>query len=163
MSTLVLRRRRDPLADFDAIFRTALPPVTWAAGFTPAAEINRDGDDVVVRLELPGLDAERDITVEVDHGHLVVRGERRDERSDEATGRFLREVRYGAFRRSFSLPEHVTGDDLTASYDAGVLTVRIAGAHAGTTPRRIPVNGTGSGPADATVEPTESAQDEQAA
>ena len=53
----------------------------------------------------------------------------------------LGEIRYGAFRRSFSLPGHVTGDDVTANYDAGVLSIRVAGAYAGTTPRRIPVNG----------------------
>lgn len=139
MSTLVLRQRRDPFADFDAIFRTAFPPVTRVAGFTPAAEINRDGDDALVRLELPGLDAERDVTVEVDRGHLVVRGERRDERSDDSEGRMFREVRYGAFRRSFSLPAHVDADKLTADYDVGVVTVRVPGAYAGSTAKRIPV------------------------
>jgi HSP20 family protein len=118
MSTLVLRRR-DPFADIDALFRTVLTPVTRSVGFSPASEVSHDGEDAVVRIELPGLDAERDITVEVDRGHLVVRGERRDERADEKNGRTLREVRYGAFRRSFALPEHVTGDDVTASYDAG--------------------------------------------
>jgi HSP20 family protein len=161
MSTLVLRRR-DPFADFDALFRTALLPVSRSASFIPAAEVSRDGEDAVVRVELPGLDAERDVTVEVDRGHLVVRGERRDERSDQKNGRTLREVRYGAFRRSFALPEHVTGDDVTASYDAGVLSVRVSGAFAGTTPRRIPVNGAASGPADETADRAP-AEDEQAA
>jgi HSP20 family protein len=149
MSTLVLRRRRDPFADFDALFRTAFTPVIRSAGFSPAAEVTRDGETAVVRVELPGLDAERDITVEVDRGRLVVRGERRDERSEDTDGRVLREVRYGAFRRSFSLPEHVTSDDVSAHYDAGVLSMRIAGAYAGTTPRRIPVNGAAL-PADTT-------------
>jgi HSP20 family protein len=147
MSTVVLRRRRDPFADFDALFRTAFRPMSPSAGFSPAAEVSRDGDDAVVRVELPGLDAERDVTVEVDRGRLVVRGERRDERSDQTDGHVLREVRYGAFRRSFSLPEHVTADDVTASYDAGVLSVRVSGAFAGTTPQRIPVNAA-SGTAD---------------
>jgi HSP20 family protein len=150
MSTLVLRRRRDPFADFDALFRSAFTPVTRSVGFSPAAEVTRDGEDAVVRVELPGLDAERDVAVEVDRGRLVVRGERRDERSDEKDGRVLREVRYGSFRRSFSLPEHVTADDVTAGYDTGVLSVRVAGAYVGTTPRRIPVNGTSG----ATDEPT---------
>lgn len=141
MSTLVLRRRRDPFADFDALFRTAFGPVTRSTGFTPAAEVSRDGDDAIVQVEVPGLDAERDITVEIDRGHLIVRGERRDEHSAERNGRAVRELRYGAFRRSFSLPEHVTDDDVTARYDAGVLSIRVVGAYAGTTPRRIPVTG----------------------
>lgn len=135
MSTLSLWSRRDPFAEFDALFRAAREP----RGFVPAAEVERDGDDAVVRLELPGLDAERDVTVEIDGGRLVVRGERRDERTEERDGRSLREVRYGSFRRSFGLPAHVTADAVTASYDAGVLSVRIAGVHAGSGARQIPV------------------------
>jgi len=79
------------------------------------------------------------VHVEVDRGRLVIHGERRDEHSEQKDGRTLREVRYGAFRRSFGLPAHVTGDAISASYDAGVLTVRVAGAYAGTQAQRIAV------------------------
>lgn len=108
-------------------------------GFRPAAEIVKDGDDAVVRLELPGVDVEKDVTVELDQGRLVIHGERRDEHAQDQDGRALREVRYGAFRRSFQLPAHVTSDALSASYDAGVLTVRVAGAYAGTQAKRIAI------------------------
>jgi HSP20 family protein len=141
MSTLSLWTRRDPFADFDAQVRRAFGPVaTRPAGFVPAAEVTRDGDDAVVRVELPGLDAAKDITVEVDRGQLVVRGERRDERTEERDGRGLRGVRYGSFRRSFSLPEHVTAEAVSASYDAGVLSVRVAGAYRDAQPHRIAIN-----------------------
>jgi len=126
MGTLTLWTRREPLAR--------------VAGFVPAAEINRDGDDAVVRLELPGLDIDNDVTVEVERGHLVVRGERRDERTETDQGRSLREVRYGSFQRRFALPTHVTADAVSASYEAGVLSVRVAGAYAGTEARRIAVS-----------------------
>jgi HSP20 family protein len=99
------------------------------SGFSPAAEIVKDGDDAVVRLELPGVDVEKDVNVEVDKGRLVVHGERRDEHTEEENGRTLREIRYGSFRRSFKLPAHVTSEAVTASYDDGVLTVRVIGAH----------------------------------
>src|SRR5947199_3823353 len=102
MSSLSLWTRRDPFAEFDAIVRQAFAPAQ-ATAFTPAAEITREGDDAVVRLELTGVDVEKDVTVEIDRGHLVVRGERRDERAEERNGRTLREVRYGSFRRSFAL------------------------------------------------------------
>jgi HSP20 family molecular chaperone IbpA len=108
-------------------------------GFSPAAEIAKDGDDAVVRVELPGVDVEKDVSVEVDKGQLVIRGERRDERSEEKGGRTLSEVRYGSFRRSFKLPTHVTSDAISASYDAGVLTVRVAGAHKGAEAQRIAI------------------------
>lgn len=98
------------------------------SGFRPAAEIVKDGDDAVVRVELPGVDVDQDVKVEVDRGRLVIHGEHRDEHAEEKEGRTLREIRYGSFRRSFQLPAHVTGDAITASYDAGVLTVRVTGA-----------------------------------
>jgi HSP20 family protein len=108
-------------------------------GFTPAAEIVKDGEDAVVRVELPGVDVAKDVNVEVERGHLVIHGERRDERSEEKDGRTLREVRYGSFRRSFKLPAHVTSDAISASYDAGVLTVRVSGAHKGAEAQRIAI------------------------
>jgi HSP20 family protein len=107
--------------------------------FSPAAEIVKDGNDAVVRVELPGIDVEKDVNVDVDNGALVIHGERRDEHSEEKDGRTLHELRYGSFRRSFALPKHVSGDAVTASYDAGVLTVRVAGAYAGSEPRRIAI------------------------
>ena len=140
MKTVSLWTRRDPFADFDALVRNAFGPTARTTGFTPAAEVSRDGDDAVVRLELPGVDVTDDVTVEVDRGRLVVRGERRDERSEDKDGRTLREVRYGSFHRSFALPTHVTADAVSASYDAGILTVRVAGAHAGTQAHRIEIS-----------------------
>jgi HSP20 family protein len=110
-----------------------------AEGFNPAAEITKDGEDAVVRVELPGVDVEKDVNVEVDHGRLVIHGERRDEHAEEKDGRTLREVRYGSFRRSFRLPTHITSEAISASYDAGVLTVRVTGAYAGTKAQRIEI------------------------
>lgn len=104
MSNLALRTR--PAWDVDRWVRDFFGPATadgWFAGaFTPAAEIVKDGDDALVRVELPGVDVENDVNVEVERGYLVVRGERRDERSEDKDGRSLREVRYGSFRRAFS-------------------------------------------------------------
>jgi HSP20 family molecular chaperone IbpA len=143
MSTLTLWN--SPLAEFDGLVRRAFGPAalstTRPTGFRPAADIDRDGDDAVIRLELPGIEVGKDVTVEVADGQLVVRGERRDERSEDRDGRTVREVRYGSFRRQFSLPGHVTADAISAGYDAGVLSVRIAGAYAGQSARRIEISG----------------------
>jgi HSP20 family protein len=109
------------------------------SGFRPAAEVVKDGDDAVVRLELPGVDVENDVNVEVDKGRLVIHGEHRDEHHDENQGRTLKEIRYGSFRRSFQLPAHITGEAITASYDAGVLTVRVTGVYAGTQAQKIAI------------------------
>ncbi|OBI49493.1 heat-shock protein Hsp20 [Mycobacterium kyorinense] len=114
-------------------------PVVSDGGFSPAAEVVKEGDDAVVRLELAGVDVEKDVHVELDEGRLVIHGERRDEHAEEKDGRTLREVRYGSFRRSFQLPAHITSEAISASYDAGVLTVRVAGAYAGTGAQRIAI------------------------
>ncbi|AFM15079.1 molecular chaperone (small heat shock protein) [Mycolicibacterium chubuense NBB4] len=116
----------------------------WAAGVNPAVEVDKDGDDAVIRVDLPGVDVDKDVHVEVDKGRLVIRGERRDEREEESRDdgrvRKISEVRYGSFHRSFALPAHVTGDAVSASYDAGVLTVRVAGAHKGAEAQRIAID-----------------------
>jgi HSP20 family molecular chaperone IbpA len=138
MKTLSVWTRRDPFSEFDALVRNAFG-VPATGSFVPAAESHRDGDDAVVRLELPGVEL-ADVTVEVDRGRLVVRGERKDERSETQDGRTLRELRYGSFYRSFSLPGHVTADAVSAGYDKGILTVRVAGAYKDETAQRIAIN-----------------------
>lgn len=153
---LTLLTRRDPFADFDTMIRHAFPSAAnqraagrsrtdAAAGsvFIPAADIARDGDDAVISLDAPGLNFERDINVELDGTTLVISGERRNERANEGTdetkSRMVQEVRYGTFRRAFTLPEHVTAASLTATYEAGVLAVRISGAFVTSQPQKITV------------------------
>ena len=141
MSNVTLWAR--PAWDVDRWVRDFFGPASandlFAGDFTPAAEVVKDGDDAVVRLELAGVDVNKDVNVELDRGRLVIHGERRDEHAEQKDGRTVREVRYGSFRRSFRLPAHVTGDAISASYDAGVLTVRVAGAYAGTQAQRIAI------------------------
>ncbi|CAA0103732.1 Alpha-crystallin [Mycolicibacterium vanbaalenii] len=149
MSNVTLWTR--PAWNTDRWVRDFFGPATandWASAgrsaINPAVDVARDGDDAVIRVDLPGVDVGKDVTVEVDNSRLVIRGERRDERTEEhaADGgevRKLSEVRYGSFQRSFGLPAHVTGDAVSAAYDAGVLTVRVAGAHKGAEAQRIAI------------------------
>src|SRR5271156_5516149 len=141
MTNLALWSR--PAWDTDRWLRDFFGPAATADwnrpasnGFRPAAGVVKDGDDAIVRLELPGVDVEKDVNVEVDKGRLVIHGEHRDEHAEEQNGRTLHEIRYGSFRRSFQLPAHVTGEAIAASYDAGVLTVRVTGAYSGTPAQR---------------------------
>jgi len=145
-----LSRRRDPFfAEFDNLVRTAFGPSYPGAGrqdgFSPAAEAHRDGDDAVIRLELPGVSTD-DVNVEVKGRHLVVSGSRRDvreEQAEQSTGRRFSEFRYGSFTRAFRLAPSVTAEAVSASYDAGVLTVRVAGAYAEAEGHKIEIsNGT---------------------
>lgn len=138
MSNTLVRTR--PASPVDVWLRDFFGPATAPfAGLNPAAEVVRDGDDAVVRLELPGVNVAEDVTVELERGRLVIRGERRDERAESADGRTVSEIRYGSFHRSFKVPAQVGGDAVTASYDDGVLTVRVAGVYAGSEPQRIAI------------------------
>lgn len=167
-STLVVR---DPFAEFDQLVRRSLGGFGGAGtssgedarpGFSPAVESHRDGDDAVLRLELPGVDVARDVEVEVRDHRLVVSGTRRDERSEETEGRRVSEFRYGSFRRSFRLGSGVSAEDVTASYDAGVLTLRIAGAYAEPVGQRIAISTTPAAQATQAIQPEQPEQAEQA-
>jgi HSP20 family molecular chaperone IbpA len=133
--------RRDPFREFDTLIRAAFGPTTVEQpAFSPAVESHRDGDDAVIRFELPGVDVEKDVTIEVKGRLLVVAGERRDEREEASESRRRSEFRYGSFRRTFRLAPQVTAEAVTASYDAGVLTVRVAGAYAEAEGHRVAIS-----------------------
>lgn len=151
---------RDPFREFDNLVRRSFGPSAFESvepGFVPAVETARDGEDAVIRVELPGVDIAEDVDVEVTDGRLVISGERRDQRDEETDGRHLREIRYGSFRRAFRLGRGVTADAVTASYDAGVLQVRVAGAYSDPAGQKIAIStGTpGAVPAGESAEPTE--------
>ena len=80
-----------------------------------------EDDDHVIRAELPGIDPDRDVEITVAGGVLRIHAERREE-SREAR---RTEFHYGSFTRSFTLPANVEVDDIRASYDQGILTVRV--------------------------------------
>ena len=123
--------------DFDALVRrtwgsspgssATTRPAGRIAGYVPAIEMRADGADVVITLELPGVDVTRDVDIEVAEGRLSISGQRRDrnEERDEGGKVLVRELRYGSFRREFALPESVTAEDVDASYDQGLLEVRV--------------------------------------
>ena len=135
--------------EFDEVFRRAWAPARSEdrpqAGYVPAVDIARDGDDAVLTLELPGVDVEKDVEVEVASGRLTISGKREERTSTENGGTTVRELRYGSFRREFALPEDVKADDVTASYDKGLLEVRISGAaRPAVEARKIPVQSASS-------------------
>lgn len=84
-----------------------------------------DDGTLVLRAELPGLDPDEDVTVTVDEGRLTISG-RREERSEQRDkGTYRSEFRYGSFERSVRLPSGAKADDITASYEGGILEVRV--------------------------------------
>ena len=109
-----------------------------ASGGFPPVNIFDAGDGVAVIAEIPGIDP-KSINVSGQGHTLTLHGERRRETSTEATGYHRRERSFGAFSRSIQLPEQLDIDKAAASYDAGILTVKIPKAEAAK-PRQIAVN-----------------------
>jgi HSP20 family protein len=85
----------------------------------------QEGDTHVVRAELPGIDPAKDVEITVDNGMLHLRAERRLEEEKEGKTWRRRELRYGSFSRTLSLPEDVSENDIKASYKDGILEVRV--------------------------------------
>jgi HSP20 family protein len=86
----------------------------------PAIESSVDHDKFVVRVDLPGIDP-KDIDVQVANGILTVKGTREEKRESDKASLFRREIRYGSFERSISLPEGINAENLTAVHRDGVL------------------------------------------
>jgi HSP20 family protein len=112
--------------DFEGLVRrTWGNAVTRTAGYVPAIDMVSDGTDVIVTLELPGLDIAKDVEIEVHEGRLTISGQRQDAALSETSRTLVRELRYGSFRRDFALPDNVSAEDISADYDKGLLTVRV--------------------------------------
>ncbi len=92
--------------------------------FKPAVDIFEDDDAVLVRVELPGVRPE-DVQIDASEQMLTVRGERRRESAAKPGGYHRVERAFGAFSRSFRLPDDVDGASVAAVMSDGVLTVRI--------------------------------------
>ena len=105
----------------------------------PAVDIREEDDAFVVHVELPGVKLE-DVSVEVERNVLGIRGERKFS-TDEKLRKSYRRVEqfYGAFQRSFSLPENVNAEAITAELSDGILSVRLP-KKAAPTARKISVN-----------------------
>lgn len=104
------------------------------------ADMHREEGDLVVTIELPGVDPEKDVDIVVEDDTLIIKGEKSDEREVDEEDHFLRERRYGHFERRIFLPDGVDPEQISAAYDQGVLTVRVPiPAAAEAAPRRIPV------------------------
>lgn len=120
-------------ADVDDAFY--MPTRSWAI---LGGDLFEDKNDLVVRLELPGMEKE-DIDIEVSGDSLVISGEKRfEEESTEGRWRVM-QCAYGAFRRVVPLPVPVLADKANATYKNGVLKLKLPKAAPGE-PKTVTVN-----------------------
>ena len=97
---------------------------TGARRWAPAMDVVEAEDHLVLEADLPGL-SEDDVNIEVRDNVLTISGERRTEREDSRRGYHRVERAFGSFARSLTLPDGIDPDRIEASFDRGVLSVKI--------------------------------------
>ena len=107
--------------------------------FAPSADAAATDAFYEINVELPGV-SEKDISVEIHNNMLTVKGEKKFERSETGKSYYFSERSYGAFHRSFRIPEDVEPDKVTAGFADGILTIKVPKrVHNAQTSLKIPV------------------------
>ena len=112
---------------FNTFFDTPTTSANGGGGvrrWVPSMDLVETEDQFVLRADLPGL-SEEDVSIELEDNVLTVAGERKAEHEDKREGFYRMERSFGQFRRSLTLPDGVDPDGIAATFDKGVLEVRI--------------------------------------
>ena len=142
---MTLHTQMDQL--FDETFGNVLAtPRTGETTLTLPVDIRQSDEAYTIEASVPGF-APEDVEVTFDQNLLTIRGNRQQESQEKGEGWVRRERRVGSVYRQVQLPAEVRAEEITASFQNGVLTVTVPRAQKAQ-PKRIPVS------AGAPVEPT---------
>jgi HSP20 family protein len=130
-------------SEFNRLFDTLFQPVNSSQRWAPAMDLVEADDHFVLKADLPGL-ADDDVSIEVQDGTLTISGERKSEHEKREKGWYRLERSFGKFSRTLTLPEGVDAEKIEASFDKGVLEVRIPKPEE-RKPRRISIGTNGNG------------------
>jgi HSP20 family protein len=118
-------------SEMNRLFNTFFDTPTTSGGngggvrrWIPSMDLVETEEHFVLRADLPGL-AQEDVSIELEDNVLTVSGERKAEHEEKKEGFYRVERSFGQFRRSLTLPDGVDADAITATFDKGVLEVRI--------------------------------------
>ena len=116
-------RRRDDV--FDDLLREFFRRPLEAEGMVePAVEVSESDGEVIVKMEVPGVEKDK-IQLTVTDDQLTVRGESRKESEEKKKNYYRQEIRYGSFQRSVPLPAEVDAAKANAELKNGVLKVTL--------------------------------------
>jgi HSP20 family protein len=107
--------------------------------WVPAMDLVESDDHFILRADLPGL-SEDDVKIELEDNTLTLSGERKTEHERNEEGFYRIERAFGSFSRSLTLPRGIDPESVQASFDRGVLEVRIPKPEE-RKPRRIEIGG----------------------
>jgi HSP20 family protein len=116
------RKEMDNL--FKRFFGESPPFGPLAEGWAPSIDVSESEDKLLVKVELPGLEA-KDVDVNLSGDLLTIKGEKKTEREEKKEKYHYSERYYGSFERSFRLPVPVQTDKIEADFEKGVLTISL--------------------------------------
>ena len=133
-----LQRRLDRIFDDLSPFETFPSSLKDEdLNFAPACDIQETDSRYLVTFDLPGVKKD-DVKIELRDNQLTVSGERNEEHKTEKSNHLSEERFYGSFYRAFTLPSNVQEEQVSASFDNGVLNITIPKA-AGAKSKQIPI------------------------
>ena len=150
---MTLLMRPEPFTqEFDRLFSSLFENSgRQVQRWVPAMDLVEADDHFVLKADLPGL-SENDVAIEVQDNVLTISGSREAEHERKEKGWYRLERSYGSFSRSLTLPDGVDADKVEASFDRGVLELRIPKPEE-RKPRRISI-GSSNGNGHKTIEGT---------
>ena len=108
----------EPFEDAD------FPSLTPVSGFIPSLDIYQNKSNVIVEAPLTGVDPSK-VKITVANDVLTIEGHSHKQSEVDEKNYYRKEVRYGSFHRSISLPLAVNGDKAKAEYEEGILKITI--------------------------------------
>jgi HSP20 family protein len=124
---------------------------THASAWVPTTDIFVQGDRLVIRIELAGVEPD-DIDLRFANGVLTVSGSRTGEFGGEEPTFYVRERFYGTFRRSITLPEGTRRDQIEAGFDDGLVEIVVKGVGAAADSSRIKLRDRSGAPSTRNVD-----------
>ncbi|TKJ36108.1 hypothetical protein CEE39_00230 [bacterium (candidate division B38) B3_B38] len=97
---------------------------SWWMRRWPLTEIYETDQEIILKAELPGIDP-KDVSIHVDDGRLHIEGERKHEKRADEENYHRRELAYGKFFRSSTLPTSVDQGKINARYEKGILHITL--------------------------------------
>ena len=120
---ITLREAMDRLFE-ESFVRPSTRQLTLSERTPLAVDVYETDEEVVVKTALPGIDLD-DIDVSIARNTLTIKAETKAEAEVEEDRYLCRERRFGAYARSLTLPVAVEAEEAEASYENGVLTLRL--------------------------------------
>jgi HSP20 family protein len=134
---MTLRRAMDRIFDED-FFRSAAVENGQGPDMLLPLDVTTTKDALLVQASLPGVKPEQ-VEITVENGTLTITGETAEEHMEEGASHLVREIRRGSFSRSVSLPNGLEPDKAEATFENGVLRLRIPKAEQ-VKPRQIRIS-----------------------